>query len=79
MVAFASWAQLRPPPHPNLPPSSSGDKGRGFTLAFQLSPASMRTALINSVDSRNPRACDFSHTFSVTFRIAFVGAKADHH
>ncbi len=31
-------------------------------LAFQFSPASTRIALINSVDSRNPRACNVSTT-----------------
>ena len=31
-------------------------------LAFQLSPASARIALIKSVDSRNPRACNVSTT-----------------
>ena len=31
-------------------------------LAFQLSAASARIALIKSVDSRNPRACNVSNT-----------------
>ena len=31
-------------------------------LAFQVSPASARIALIKSVDSRNPRACNVSTT-----------------